>query len=175
MRREADRGSRRRCWRLRQRLVAAVLHHYLFLSGVGRVANSALFRTLAGDLHGTGWARTTSSAPFSGGDGSVGLYRSPGVDALGRGRRPSRWPEQPVGCSCYVRSQGDATVDPVDVDGVAVAKESLRQTSTTLGLSRQTRLPEPWAIADNGARRIGPQGPACGPKTRRLFIAMEPH
>jgi FkbM family methyltransferase len=44
----------------RQRLVAAVLHRYPFLSGVGLVANSAFVRALAGELHGTGWARTKS-------------------------------------------------------------------------------------------------------------------
>jgi FkbM family methyltransferase len=46
----------------RGRLVAAVLHRYPFLSGVGRVANSKVTRTLAGEMHGTGWARTASGA-----------------------------------------------------------------------------------------------------------------
>src|SRR5687768_13366252 len=46
----------------RQRLLAAVLHRYPFLTGVGRVANSGVIRALAGDLRGTGWARTTNGA-----------------------------------------------------------------------------------------------------------------
>jgi FkbM family methyltransferase len=48
--------------KFRRRLIAAVLHRYPFLSGVGRVANSKVTRALAGEMGGTDWARTVSGA-----------------------------------------------------------------------------------------------------------------
>jgi FkbM family methyltransferase len=46
----------------RRNLVEAALHHYPFLRGGARVANSGLVRRLSGELEGTGWARTRSGA-----------------------------------------------------------------------------------------------------------------
>jgi hypothetical protein len=71
--------------------------------------------------------------------GGVGLYRSPRVGAPGRGRRPSRWPE-PAG---RLQIAGGPNRRSGRCGRRCHGEGVLRQTWTTLGLSRQTRVAEP--------------------------------